>query len=94
MTSSLDAFNQAYGISWAPVNQEEARQGNLVKLQFLVPFWSLILYYGGKGSGLDLKKPLLAKAIISSTIIGVPVNLAVDAVASVTTQIANVVFKK
>lgn len=88
----LDSVNTAFGVSYRPVAGEDPMPNNIVKLEFSVPFFSAFLWTMGKHAGAGLSPSLKVRAILSTSIVGLPFMLAADVVASLTTQVANAVF--
>lgn len=90
--SYLDFVNSGFGISWAPVAGKDPIPSNMVKLEFSIPFFSEFLWHMGESVGAQLDESLHVRALLSTSLVGLPAMLAIDLVASLTSQVANVFF--
>lgn len=93
MTSKLDDFNAAFGITYVDPVTHDARYYNLDKLKYSIPLFNIIMYIGQSANS-HVGKPMLARVVLINSVVGIPVVLGLDLIASCTTQVARVIRAK
>lgn len=89
----LNGINNGWGVSYVRVGDQSAWESNRTKLILMTPLYGCIAACAAEaGVETGLSKVQRVRGFIYGSFIGYPVGLALDAVASVTTQLANVIL--